>query len=45
VNILARERTILIEIAGARSGHAGKIAYLFNQARASQPGFKHVEHS
>jgi hypothetical protein len=44
VNVLGRERSILVEIAGARGGQAGNLAHLFNQVRASQPRFKHVEH-
>ena len=44
MNILGRERAILVEIAGARGGQAGNIAHLFDQVRASQPRFKHVEH-
>ena len=45
VNILSRESPILVEIAGARGGQASNIAHLFDQVRASQPRFKHVEHS
>ena len=44
MNILGRERPILVEIAGARGGQAGNMAHLFDQVRASQPRFKHVEH-
>ena len=32
VNILGRERAILVEIAGARGGQAGNIAHLFDQS-------------
>ena len=44
VNILGREGTIMVEIAGARGGQAGNIADLFDQVGASQPRLTHVEH-
>jgi hypothetical protein len=43
-NILGRESPILVEIAGACGGQADNVAHLFDQVRASQPRFKHVEH-